>query len=558
MVARRSTLALALILILTAGHAAAQTSPRDTAPSAERSQAKSTARVSGRVVAGDTGRPMRNAKVTIHPPQADVLAPEALHASSDERGQWQLDVPPGKYRVTLSKPGYVSLAYGQRRAVDSPAVVDVADRAQVDRLDVTLPRAGAIGGRIGDENGDPVTPALVTLQQVRYVDGVRTLKPIADGVRLLFTGGLTDDRGEYRLHSLNAGTYYVSAMVGPMGSLPSGETSQLAPTFYPGTPNLAAAQPVTIAAGEEALAINFNLTRVRASRIRGVVRSTSGAPVRADVELRNLSPIPSSLHAASDDNGAFSIPSVPPGDYRIVARTSVISERAPELGYLPISVTGDDLLDVLVTTGTSATVTGRVVTDNGEPTPVTAWIDAVGARPDVFTPGNASRTAMRKDGSFVIRGLLDAHFIRGVASQGWHVKSAMLQARDLADVPYEFKIGENVSGLEVVLTRQRTVLRGTVTDDANVASRDYAVVAFSTDERRWGMRTRHIQSVAPRPTGDFSIEGLPPGEYFVIALEYVEAGEEGAVERLDRWRRDATRVSLGDGETASVSLKLKR
>jgi hypothetical protein len=134
----------------------------------------------------------------------------------------------------------------------------------------------------------------------------------------------------------------------------------------------------------------------------------------------------------------------------------------------------------------------------------------------------------------------------------------MLQGRDLADVPYEFKIGEKLSGLEVTLTRQRTILRGNVTDDANVASRNYTVVVFSTDEHRWGTRTRHIQSAAPRPTGDFSIEGLPPGEYFVIALEFVEAGEEGAVERLERWRRDATRIAIGDGETASVSLKLKR
>jgi protocatechuate 3,4-dioxygenase beta subunit len=546
-----------VVLVSTAGHAAAQTSPRDTAPSTDRSQGKNTARMSGRVLAGDTGRPLRNAKVAIHKPQAEILAPENLHATSDDQGRWQIDVPPGRYSVTLSKPGYVPLSYGQRRVIDSAAIVEVAERAQIDRLDVTLPRAGAIGGRIGDENGEPVTPALVTLQRVRYVDGVRTLKPVVEGVGLVFSGGLTDDRGEYRIHSLNAGTYYISAVAGPMGSLPSGETSQLAPTFYPGTPNLAGAQPVTIAAGEEALSINFNLTRVRASTIRGVVRSAAGAPVRANVDLRNLSPIPINLFAASDESGAFSIASVPPGDYRLIARTSVIDDRAPELGYLPITVTGEDLADILVTTGTSATVTGRVVTDNGDPVPINTWIDAVGARADVYTPSNASRTTMRKDGSFVIRGLLDAHLIRAEA-RGWFLKSAMLQSRDLADAPYEFKIGENVSGLEVTLTRQRTVLRGNVMDEANVASRDYAVVAFSTDERRWGMRTRYIQSVAPRPTGDFSIEALPPGEYFVIALEFVEAGEEGAVERLERWSRDATRVTLGDGETASVSLKLKR
>jgi Carboxypeptidase regulatory-like domain len=197
------------------------------------------------------------------------------------------------------------------------------------------------------------------------------------------------------------------------------------------------------------------------------------------------------------------------------------------------------------------------VTDNGEPPP-TVWIDVVGARADILSPSQASRTNPKKDGTFLLRGLLDAHLIRAEASGGWFLKSAMLNGRDLADVPYEFKTGEQLSGLELTLTRQRTILRGTVTDDANAASTSYAVVAFSTDDQRWGRKTRHVQAVAARPTGDFSIEGLPPGEYYVVALEYLESGEESSAERLERWKAGANRITLADGEAASLSLKLKR
>jgi hypothetical protein len=554
MVLRRVAVA-GVALVLTAALAHAQPPPRDSAAQAG-GRPRNSARLSGRVLAGDTGKPLRNATVTIHRPTGDPLEPEALRTSSDDQGRWQTDVPPGTYRVTAGKPGYVSLAYGQRRAIDPAAVVDAADSALIERLDVTLPRAGAIGGRIGDEHGDPVTPALVTLRQVQYVDGVRTLKPVADGVRVLFTGGLTDDRGEYRLHSLNAGTYYVSADAGPLGPAP-GEASQLAPTFYPGTPNLAAAQPVTIAAGEEALSINFNLTRVRTSRVRGVVRTAGGGSVRAGVDLRSVSPIPAYRHTETDEHGAFSIASIAPGDYRLIVSTWEREDRALELGYLPITVSGEDLLDLVVTTGITASVTGRVVTDDGGPPPANVWIDAVAARTDVYTPPAASRISMKKDGTFLLRGLLDAHFIRAEAS-GWFLKSAMLDGRDLADLPHEFKIGEKVSGLELMLTRQRTILRGTVTDDRNVASSGYAVVAFATDDRRWGRGTRYIRSTAARPTGDFSIEALPPGEYFVIALESLESGEETSVQHLERWKRDATRINIADGETASLALKLKR
>lgn len=558
MTARRSALAGLALVISVAAVATAQTPPPAGAKQKNGAVAKGTARLSGRVFAADTGKPLRNATVTIHRPQGDGFDVEALHRSSDDQGRWQTEVPAGTYRVTVSKPGYVSLAYGQRRAIDAAATVDAADRAQINALDVTLPRAGAIGGRIGDEHGDPVSPALVFLQQVRYVDGVRTLKPLAESVRLLLTGGLTDDRGEYRLHSLDAGTYYVSAMAGAI-SLPSDEASQFAPTFYPGTPDVAAAQPITIAAGEEALSISFNLARVRASSVRGVVRTAAGGPIRANVELMSVSPIPAYRHTAADESGAFSLAGVAPGDYRLVVSTMVKDERAPELGYLPLTVAGEDLVDLVVTTGTSATVTGRIVTDSGEPPPIAGvWIDALGARADVYTPAIASRTIARKDGTFVLRGLLDAHVIRAVAPGEWSLKSAMLQGRDLADLPYEFKSGEKVSGLELTLTRQRTTLRGTVTDADGLSRSGYAVVAFSTDDRKWGRRTRYIRSAPARPTGDFSLEGLPPGEYFVIALEYLEAGEEGSVELLERWQRDATRITLGDGETASLALKLKR
>ena len=53
-------------------------------------------------------------------------------------------------------------------------------------------------------------------------------------------------------------------------------------------------------------------------------------------------------------------------------------------------------------------------------------------------------------------------------------------------------------------------------------------------------------------------QGLPPGDYLVAAIEYLEPGDESDPELLEKWRPESTRVTLGDGETKSITVKLTR
>jgi hypothetical protein len=42
----------------------------------------------------------------------------------------------------------------------------------------------------------------------------------------------------------------------------------------------------------------------------------------------------------------------------------------------------------------------------------------------------------------------------------------------------------------------------------------------------------------------------------VVALDYVETGEESDPEQLEKWKGLATRVALSEGETKSLNLRL--
>jgi hypothetical protein len=82
------------------------------------------------------------------------------------------------------------------------------------------------------------------------------------------------------------------------------------------------------------------------------------------------------------------------------------------------------------------------------------------------------------------------------------------------------------------------------------------VVAFSTDTSKWGFQTRFVRAIRPNQDGRFSVKGLPPDDYYVIALDYLEMGEESDPEQLEKWKSAATRVTLADGEQKTLTLKL--
>jgi hypothetical protein len=85
---------------------------------------------------------------------------------------------------------------------------------------------------------------------------------------------------------------------------------------------------------------------------------------------------------------------------------------------------------------------------------------------------------------------------------------------------------------------------------------DYTVVAFSTDPSNWRPQSRFIQVGRPDANSQFRIRGLPPGDYMIVALDDVENGEWFDPAFLDNARRSAIRVSLSDGDTKTLELKL--
>src|SRR5437763_11076744 len=153
------------------GAAALQQPPRDT--SAQRTTpTPASAKLAGTVVAADTGKPVKRARVLA----TAVELPGGRAALTDERGSYELnDLPAGRYSIAVSKSGFITLSYGQRRPLQAGTPLQLADGQQLRGVDFRLPRGGAIAGRIVDEDGEPMPGASVRVMRYQYMQGDRRL-----------------------------------------------------------------------------------------------------------------------------------------------------------------------------------------------------------------------------------------------------------------------------------------------------------------------------------------------------------------------------------------------
>lgn len=524
---------------------------------------RGTAVLRGMIVAADNGAPIRRAQVRVASPEAR----DSRVATTDAQGRFEIrELPAGRYSVTASKGGFVSLQFGQRRPSESGTPIELGDGQTLDKLTIALPRGSVLGGRVTDEFGEPVANASVTAWRYAYVAGARRMMP-AQGSNARDT---TDDQGQFRLFGLPPGEYYISAMLrsgGPEVTDPMGELSGYASTYYPGTTNIAEAQRVTLAVSQENTGVHFGLIATRLVRVSGQVISSSGAPATNGTVM--LAPSGSGGGRATimpqggagnriDPNGTFRLPNVAPGRYQLQARSG---GREGELARMDLTVGADDVAGITLVTAPGAVINGAIVSDTNEPfdfrtqqLQVTSRI----ASPDApGFGGGPGGSRVGDDWSFSLRAIMDPIVIRTSAPQGWTLKSVSHNGQDITDIPMEFPPGQTVSGVQIVMTRKISAVSGLVTDARGNAALDATVVVFPANEKLWTYQSRFIRAARPDQDGRYRVTPLPgPEQYLVVAVQGLEDGQAGDPDFLASVKGSAAKFELTEGETKTVDVRL--
>jgi Carboxypeptidase regulatory-like domain len=427
---------------------------------------------------------------------------------------------------------------------------------------------------------------------------------------------LTDDRGVYRFGDLTPGEYIVVAgppltsatrsifsdnrsgagsrdLLALMGNGTAGASVQVGdalvavgrgaavppppaggrirvypPTFYPS--GLVAGQATTIAlgSGEDRSAIDIQLAPVATARVSGTLMS-AGGPL--EMETLRLVPagaegIPLDIVApASVTNaaGEFIFAAVVPGRYTLHGSTS---GGAAGMSFLDLPVTvGDNIDGLLAAMSPAVRITGRYQFDGTTPPPTSATPGRpVMQVPFILDPADSVSVLDQLrvsifwgDRGFIVDGYPPGRYRVRVPNspQGWMFKAAMLNGVDVSETPFE--LTRNVDDLVVSFTDRWSGVGGTV---QGTGSDGASVLVFPTEAQKWttaGWNPRRLRSARANAKGQFGLSSLPPGDYYVVAVQEEPPGDWRDPASLDALARIATQITILEGEHKTIDLRVR-
>jgi hypothetical protein len=348
-------------------------------------QGKETGSVEGHIRCNDGNVPARRATVLLIPlgnllRNGESTSPDQkpLGSTTDFDGYYIFpSVPPGIYLVDARSEGYsndldlIRLVLDRFTAEQKNQVLSTFPQVLVrgfasTRQDVVLRRDGAITGRVTVDTGGTIglTNVTATLVSSPLLGG---LLPEGRHTPAFSRNGATDDRGNFRIAGLPAGTYRLSVhltesyFVASVTSQ-SGNDVTLKPqrpgtaeltVFAPATIESAQAKLVDLREGDEVPDSDITIPLRTLHSIVGTVvqggNPVSGAVISIQRHGQEVQP----LNAISDVNGSFRFDLLP-------ADTYLLQATYPELAGVPKGhgkgqatvVVGDsDVVDAVVQIG---------------------------------------------------------------------------------------------------------------------------------------------------------------------------------------------------------------
>jgi Carboxypeptidase regulatory-like domain len=285
-----------------------------------------TGSISGEVVDAASQTPVGGARVTLVTiVEADggaMLGDVGRRTVTDANGRFVCQqLSSGRYRVDVEKSGFApSFDPFESKTLELGSGESIAS------LRVALERGGVVAGGLRDDRGDALPEMTVFAMRLTRADPRMGPEMIQGGI------AHTNDLGEFRIANLPKGDYLVIATQQqrtPFGVSALDPVKVFAPTYYPGTTERHSAHVITIRPGETVGDMWFPVVSSAAFSVSGVVVDEGGAPLAgAMITLMPLlqpeMPLPF-LMGFADRNGAFTVSSVLPGDYFVIANPSVES-----------------------------------------------------------------------------------------------------------------------------------------------------------------------------------------------------------------------------------------
>ncbi len=447
----RLTLALVAALLLAVPARAQVVSPGDTG------------RIAGHVV-GAYSELMPGVTVTLGRRNDQGFSFPAQTVKTDSSGAFSfVQLPPGRYRVMASRPGYTAREAPNLQAepgdfFEIGPAVDLDEGAQVLDVQVILHRAASIAGRI-------IRPDGSAAPNVRVQAWVR-----ADNARrpLIEAQTTTAFDGRYEITGLPPGEYLVGAMNVPIPTPQTFDVTQTVPeerdrvaaaasshwSWYPGVPDSEPGNTVTVLEGVNAEGIDIWLTPSQRFSVSGRVFWPVGVAVdNITIDYGDPKGARSGLWLVSDPGGLFTLSGIAPGALTMLVRAE--TDQGTLMGIATTELTVDSVEDVRIVVDRPGLISGRIVYEGNVPTASRAT--SLVARQTLLKVSAlypVPESLIDPNGRFELRNAVGEYELdlEGLGS-GYSIKHVMRNGRALSMNRLGVAPGETVGNIEIVVGR---------------------------------------------------------------------------------------------------------
>lgn len=476
---------------------------------------------------------------------------DSLIARTDSSGKFVFSgLPPGRYRLRVTKDGFVRQDY-PRSAMGAPGLpIDLAAGQQIRNVVFRLDPAPTISGVVRDLNNAPLAGLVVQAMRRGYNSrGNRILTLIASA--------RTDDRGGYRLYWLDPGEYVISAAPEPSANTPPGRA--IGPTYFPGFAELEDAKVVRLDSSRDAYGMDFRIIQHEVTSIVGIATSvTTGSGVEAEITL--IPPEDSAAGAARYQtrsrlpNGAFSIPGVVSGTYILSARTATEAFATRILVRRPFPLVPPQ---VRLELNPGVEIPGRVVLTSNvavDLRSVRVHLEETGlSMPDPEPAGIA------RDGNFLMKTVQPGTYVLTVTDlpDDLYLNAAVQAGTDVLEnlIPVGWS-GQNVRTLplDIQIGTDGGRISGTVFDYENTPSGGAQITLIPEGAAR--SRIDRYRTAISDADGKFTIRGIVPGDYRLFGWDNLEPNAYLNVDYVKSYQDLGMPVHLEPNQSGAVSLRL--
>jgi hypothetical protein len=535
-------------------------------------QPQERARVEGVLLNNANGQPVRKAFISLRvavtrPQPAGAPAPKSYYSvMSNAEAKFVFDqVDAGGYTLTADRNGYMHAAYRS----SGGTLLNVGPGQTVKNIRLVITPLGVIAGHVVDEDGDPITE--VRVQTMRW--------SFSTGVRRLDYGGATpvDDQGSFRISNLQAAHYFLAAQFSRIPASTSDNLTYVT-TYYPSALDFSEATQIPLNAGGEVTNVEIRLHKVKVFHISGKIVDSTGAPVRnillALVPKSNgsLGYLGSPLSNTRD--GTFDFFWVTPGSYFLQTAHNIMTGASDQnetainkklFGRRAVTVSNEDLKDIVVTLNAGATLTGVIVTEGAAPEPPPTDPSSAKTAPPLpsvqLVPADSAdnrpyTARSNADGTFEMHDLGPERYrvkVNGLAD-GIYVKSIHFGNEDATNGILDLTSGTG-GVIDVKLAPNAADVSGTVRN-GNGETVMGVQVTLGPASAEVAAQSLFLQQTNTGQDGKFSFKNLPPGEYRILAWEEVDRGLVSDPEFRSYFDSRSTVVKLSEGSHENLDVNL--